>query len=66
MTHPESHIQWNQTYVVLIDALRYGDLNVAAVTSHIIKPEDLPGAYDGLLNHKDGYLGTVVDWRTES
>lgn len=50
----------------LIDALRCGDLNVVAVTSHIIKPADLPDAYDGLLNHKDAYLGTVIDWRTES
>ncbi|MEQ9031335.1 MAG: zinc-binding alcohol dehydrogenase, partial [Aggregatilineales bacterium] len=47
----------------LIDALRCGDLNVSAVTSHIIKPFELPQAYDGLLNHKDAYLGTVIDWR---
>jgi 2-desacetyl-2-hydroxyethyl bacteriochlorophyllide A dehydrogenase len=47
----------------LIDALRTGHLNVDAVTSHIIKPSELPRAYDGLLNHKDAYLGTVIDWR---
>jgi 2-desacetyl-2-hydroxyethyl bacteriochlorophyllide A dehydrogenase len=49
----------------LIDALRSGQLNVSTVTSHVIKPSELPQAYDGLLNRKDAYLGTVIDWRTE-
>ena len=49
----------------LINALRSGALNVDAVRSHIIKPSGLPDAYNGLLNRKDAYLGTVIDWRTE-
>lgn len=48
----------------LIYSLRHQQLNVDAVTSHIIKPSDLPSAYDGLLNHKDNYLGIVIDWRS--
>ncbi len=50
----------------LIGMLRDGELNVDAVTSHIIRPEELPSAYHGLLNHKDAYLGTVIDWREET
>ena len=48
----------------LIYSLRHQQLNVDAVTSHIIKPSELPTAYDGLLNHKENYLGIVIDWRS--
>lgn len=47
----------------LLDALRRGYLNLDAVTSHILPASQLHAAYEGLLHHKDDYLGVVVDWR---
>lgn len=47
----------------LMDALQSGQLNVDIVTSHIIPPQGLYAAYQGLLNQKDDYLGAVIDWR---
>lgn len=47
----------------LIMLMRGGQLDVEAVTSHIIHPQALHQAYEGLLHQKDSYLGTIVDWR---
>ncbi|MBK9123644.1 MAG: zinc-binding alcohol dehydrogenase [Chloroflexi bacterium] len=49
----------------LIQLLRDGRVDVNAVTTHVIAPEALPAAYDGLLNRKTDYLGVVVDWHAE-
>lgn len=45
------------------DAFQSGALNLEAVTSHLITPDQLSAAYQGLLNEKETYLGVVVDWR---
>jgi 2-desacetyl-2-hydroxyethyl bacteriochlorophyllide A dehydrogenase len=49
----------------LLTILQAGHLNLDAVISHIVSPQDLSKAYDGLLNHKEDYLGVIVDWRSE-
>lgn len=47
----------------LMQAAQAGQLNLDAVMSHVIAPADLLATYRGLLDHKDDYLGAVVDWR---
>lgn len=46
----------------LMAALQSGYLNVEAVTSHTIAPQELLSTYQGLLNRKEEYLGAVIDW----
>jgi 2-desacetyl-2-hydroxyethyl bacteriochlorophyllide A dehydrogenase len=51
----------------LIQMVRAGRLNLEAITTHVVTPQDMPRVYDGLLHHKESYLGVLVDWaRTES
>jgi 2-desacetyl-2-hydroxyethyl bacteriochlorophyllide A dehydrogenase len=39
-----------------------GRIRVAPLISHIITPDEIQGAYEGLLNRKDDYWGVVIDW----
>ena len=39
-----------------------GKLKVKELITHIIKPESIKEAYEGLLNKKDEYLGVIIDW----
>ena len=38
-------------------------LIVEPLISHVLAPEACQGAYDGLLDRKDDYLGVLFDWR---
>ena len=49
---------------LLHDQIRHGRLHIDPLVTHVIAPEQLAEAYDGLLDHKDDYLGVVVDWQT--
>jgi threonine dehydrogenase-like Zn-dependent dehydrogenase len=40
-----------------------GRLQVRPLVTHRIRPEEVPAAYDGLLNRPDEHLGVVIDWR---
>jgi len=40
-----------------------GKLKVRDLVTHIVKPEEIKEAYEGLLNKKDEYLGVILDWR---
>ena len=40
-----------------------GKLKVRDLVTHIVKPEEIKVAYEGLLNKKDEYLGVILDWR---
>jgi 2-desacetyl-2-hydroxyethyl bacteriochlorophyllide A dehydrogenase len=39
-----------------------GDLKVAPLCSHVLAPEELNEAYQGLLHRKEEYVGVVLDW----
>lgn len=45
-----------------LDLIRSGDLQVAPLHTHTLKPEQAQEAYDGLKNKKDKYIGVVFDW----
>lgn len=49
---------------LLHDQIKSGRLQIDPLVTHVIAPEQLAEAYDGLLNHKDDYLGVVVDWKS--
>jgi len=38
-------------------------LKVKDLITHVVKPEEIKEAYEGLLNKKDEFLGVVIDWR---
>lgn len=40
-------------------------LKVEPLLSHVIKPERIKSAYEGLLNRKDEFIGVVIDWSEE-
>ena len=40
-------------------------LKVDPLLSHVIKPERIKSAYEGLLNRKDEFIGVVIDWSEE-
>ena len=46
----------------LLASLASGRLSLEGLLTHRIRPEELGGAYDGLLKKKDEYLGVVVRW----
>ena len=46
----------------IFDWIARGDLQVAPLISHTVKPGQMSQAYDGLLNDKETYTGVVVDW----
>jgi D-arabinose 1-dehydrogenase-like Zn-dependent alcohol dehydrogenase len=37
-------------------------IDVDQLISHVIKPEDIMSAYDGLMNHKEEYTSVLIDW----
>ena len=46
----------------LLRQLAAGRLSLAGLVTHTIAPEQLGGAYEGLLKNKDEYLGVLVKW----
>lgn len=46
----------------LLRQLASGRLSLAGLVTHMIPPEGLGDAYEGLLKKKDEYLGVVVKW----
>ena len=45
-------------YSLIVD----GKFKVEELLTHVINPEDAQSAYDGLTDHKDKYLGVIMDW----
>lgn len=37
-------------------------IDVDKFISHVIQPQDIMSAYDGLMNHKDEYSSVIIDW----
>ena len=42
--------------------IKEGKFKVEELLTHVISPEDAQSAYDGLTDHKDKYLGVIMDW----
>ena len=53
----------HQNSVTALDWLGDGRLRVGPLVTHRIRPDDVAGAYDGLLNRPNDYLGVLIDWR---
>ncbi len=47
----------------IFDWMARGQLEVGALISHYLKPEQIKRAYDGLLNEPNVYTGVVLDWK---
>jgi len=52
--------QWSKQQTIF-DWIARGELHVAPLISHRLKPERIKKAYDGLLNEPNVYTGVVVD-----
>ena len=48
-----------------LELIRYGELRVAPLHTHTLKPKQAQQAYDGLRHQKDEYIGVVFDWTGE-
>jgi 2-desacetyl-2-hydroxyethyl bacteriochlorophyllide A dehydrogenase len=57
-----SHFSIHENYKQILDWIINGQLLVEPLISHVISPRECQQAYDGLLNHKDDYLGVIFDW----
>jgi len=42
-----------------------GRLRVNELITHVVRPENMKEAYEGLLNKKEEYLGVIIDWKQE-
>jgi threonine dehydrogenase-like Zn-dependent dehydrogenase len=40
-----------------------GRLNVKPMLTHLLPPEEIKAAYEGLLKKKEEYVGVVLKWR---
>jgi len=47
---------------IAFDLMANRRLRVEPLLSHVVKPHDVAGAYEGLKNNKDDYMGVVIDW----
>lgn len=47
---------------MIFEWIRNGDLKVKELISHIMKPDQIKQAYDGLLNEPQTYTGVLLDW----
>ena len=45
------------------ELIRSGKLKVRELVSHVVRPEQVGEAYEGLQNKRDEYTGVVIDWR---
>jgi 2-desacetyl-2-hydroxyethyl bacteriochlorophyllide A dehydrogenase len=48
---------------MLIELVRQRKLDVDGLISHVITPDAMPTAFQGLLHDKSNYIGVVVDWK---
>ncbi len=68
MLFEPAHVRLNGAWDIdkaqmfLLRTLANGRLSLAGLVTHVIQPEGVDGAYQGLLNKKDEYLGVLVKW----
>ena len=56
--------QWSKQQTIF-DWMARGQLHVAPLISHRLKPEQIKQAYDGLLTESNIYTGVVLDWTSD-
>ena len=56
---PHSYIR---DVIYLLDLVRRRKLKVKELVSHVMAPEEMKRAYEGLLNNKEEYMAVVIDW----
>jgi 2-desacetyl-2-hydroxyethyl bacteriochlorophyllide A dehydrogenase len=56
---PHSYIR---DVVYLLDLVRRRRLKVKELVSHVVAPEEIKRAYEGLLDNKEEYMAVVIDW----
>lgn len=54
-------VEW--AYAMIFELIQQGRLIVPPLRSHLIRPEEAPQTYHGLLEDRDHYWGAVIDWR---
>lgn len=47
---------------IIFEMLQDGRLHVEPLISHVITPDEIPDAYEGLINRRNDYWGVVIDW----
>ena len=57
-----STFSYERNILYIFDQILSGKLIVKPLISHIISPDELQSAYEGLLEKKDEYCGVVVRW----
>lgn len=55
------HVPW--AYETVYRLIGDGSLRIEPLISHVIRPEDVPAAYDGLANRPQEYWGVVIRWQ---
>jgi len=55
-------VKW--AYKTVFELIQTKSIDIGPLISHVIKPEEVPVAYNGLQNHQEIYTCVVIDWRT--
>ncbi len=53
---------FHRNSVIAMDLVKNKKLLVEPLLTHTVRPEDSPGAYEGLRRDKENYMGVVIDW----
>ncbi len=48
---------------LLWSLIKTNQINVDHIISHVVRPEELMSAYEGLLMKKQDYLGVLINWK---
>lgn len=47
---------------IIFQLMKQSRLIIEPLLSHLVKPDKVAAAYEGLRNNKDEYIGVVIDW----
>lgn len=51
-----------ENYAHAMRLMARDELDTGDLVTHVVEPNELQEAYDGLATAKDEYLGVVIDW----
>lgn len=51
-----------ENYAHALALLAAGDVVVDELVTHVVRPDDVGRAYEGLAHEKEDYLGVLIDW----
>lgn len=54
-------VSWN--FQTVFNLIKEKKIDASQLISHVIKPEEAPKAYEGLISKKNEYTCVVIDWR---